>query len=315
MERSIDYAAKDSFISFHQEQIHCEEMKAGSGNQREVAMQEHKLRLSESSTRISLCCDTTERSTFSMRRNVQLLLMCILLLLCQCCVSTATKLPSVISSAQQHAVHPHPNHFLHVLASSRQDMSLEMDDMDIDSNNRQQRYAYAQPVPVHQPINPLMKQASTGAIGILFVLLIWRSLAAYELADQFNVGITRIIAVTPTVLILLANLAGFVVNMMKPHNFKNTLKVVLAMNVIREFIEMLYNISMLVLNNRRSGLQIIPTEVYIGRFFMNAWWLSLCLTFSKSRWVLAVIPPSPQQQSVPQQQQQAPDGNPTKTYY
>ena len=284
-----------------------------SGKRREVVIEEHKQqgRSHESSTtRTILPCgnNTTDRLTFSTRRNVQILLMCILLL-CQCCVSTATKLPSV-----QHIVHP--DHFLQVLASSRQDMALEMDDID-DNNRQQQLYAFAQPVPVHQPVNPLMKQASTGAIGILFVLLIWRSLAAYELADQFNVGITRIIAVTPTVLILLANLAGFVVNMMKPHNFKNTLKVVLAMNVIREFIEMLYNISMLVLNTRRSGLQIIPTEVYIGRFFMNAWWLSLCLTFSKSRWVLAVIPPSPQQQSVPQQQQhQSPDDNPpTKPYY
>ena len=277
-----------------------------SNKRREMTVQDHKQRSHESS---SSSCNPTDRLTFSMRRNVQILLICIFLLCkCQCCVSTATKLPSVMSASQQSLVHS--DHFLHVLASSRQDM----DDMDLDNNNQQQRYAFAQPVPVHQPVNPLMKQASTGAIGILFVLLIWRSLAAYELADQFNVGITRIIAVTPTVLILLANLAGFVVNMMKPHNFKNTLKVVLAMNVIREFIEMLYNISMLVLNNRRSGLQIIPTEVYIGRFFMNAWWLSLCLTFSKSRWVLAVIPPSPQQQqSIPQQQ--APDGHLTKPYY
>ena len=277
-----------------------------SNKRREMTVQDHKQRSHESS---SSSCNPTDRLTFSMRRNVQILLICIFLLCkCQCCVSTATNLPSVMSASQQSLVHS--DHFLHVLASSRQDM----DDMDLDNNNQQQRYAFAQPVPVHQPVNPLMKQASTGAIGILFVLLIWRSLAAYELADQFNVGITRIIAVTPTVLILLANLAGFVVNMMKPHNFKNTLKVVLAMNVIREFIEMLYNISMLVLNNRRSGLQIIPTEVYIGRFFMNAWWLSLCLTFSKSRWVLAVIPPSPQQQqSIPQQQ--APDGHPTKPYY
>jgi hypothetical protein len=155
-----------------------------------------------------------------------------------------------------------------------------------------------------------MKQTGTAAVGFLFVLLIWRSLAAYELADQFNMGLYRVVAVTPTVVILIANLAGFLVNMMKPLNFKNTLKAVLALNVGRECIEMLYNALMLVVNQRRTGLQIIPTEVYIGRFFMNVWWLSLCLTFSKSRWVLAVTPPQQQQQPPPPSQQQYPRFSP-----
>ena len=172
---------------------------------------------------------------------------------------------------------------------------------------QQQQQQYQQQQQQQPPaVNPLMKQTGTATVGFLFVMLIWRSLAAYELADQFNVGIYRVVAVTPTVIILVANLAGFLINMMKPLNFKNTLKAVLALNVGRECIELLYNAMMLVVNQRRTGLQIIPTEIYLGRFFMNLWWLSLCLTFSKSRWVLAVTPPSPppqQQQGFPQQQE------------
>lgn len=138
-----------------------------------------------------------------------------------------------------------------------------------------------------QQLNPLLKQASTASIGILFVLLIWRSLASYELADQFNSGTFRLLAVTPTVMILIANLMGFIINVMKPFNFKNFLKFILALNITREFIELLYNVVMLVVNSSNSQ---IPREVYFGRFFMNVWWLSLCITFSKSRWVASISP-------------------------
>lgn len=163
-----------------------------------------------------------------------------------------------------------------------------------------------------QQLNPLVKQASTASIGILFMLLIWRSLAAYELADQFNAGSLRIVAVAPTVLILCANLMGFVINVMKPFNFKNQLKFILAMNSIREFIELLYNIVMLVFNSPNSG---ISRDVYFGRFFMNVWWLSLCVTFSKSRWVLQTLPPAANNNNNniggnnQQQQQQQPNRN------
>lgn len=157
-----------------------------------------------------------------------------------------------------------------------------------------------------QQLNPLLKQASTASIGILFILLIWRSLAAYELADQFNSGSFRILAVTPTVLILCANLMGFVINVMKPFNFKNFLKFILALNITREFVELLFNIVMLVANSPSSG---ISRDVYFGRFFMNVWWLSLCVTFSKSRWV--VVPTGVANNAAPnsQQQQQPPPRN------
>jgi hypothetical protein len=170
-----------------------------------------------------------------------------------------------------------------------------------------------------QQLNPLLKQASTASICILFVLLIWRSLAAYELADQFNSGSLRILAVAPTVLILCANLMGFVINVMKPFNFKNFLKFILALNISREFVELLYNVVMLVANSPNSG---ISRDIYFGRFFMNVWWLSLCVTFSKSRWVLQIIPSNNnnamgnngyQQQQNPRYSQSAQENN--QKYY
>jgi hypothetical protein len=168
-----------------------------------------------------------------------------------------------------------------------------------------------------QQLNPLLKQASTASIYVLFILLIWRSLAAYELADQFNSGSLRIVAVAPTVLILCANLTGFVINVMKPYNFKNFLKFILALNITREFVELLYNIVMLVVNPSNTG---ISRDVYFGRFFMNVWWLSLCVTFSKSRWVLQITPPSASNQDSSSQGQrpyrnyQPPQDNGQKYY-
>lgn len=134
-------------------------------------------------------------------------------------------------------------------------------------------------------LNPLMKQANTASVGILFALLIWRSLAAYELAERFESSMMRLVTVIPAIAILCSNVLGFVVNFMKPMNFKNYLKLILALNIVREWTEMAYNVVALVtgLGNAR--------EVSMGRLFMNMWWSFLCISFSKSRWVLNVILP------------------------
>lgn len=137
-------------------------------------------------------------------------------------------------------------------------------------------------------VNPLLKQAGTASIGALFALLIWRSLSAYELADQFASGSFRLLAVTPTIVILCANLAGFVVNLFKPVNFKNHLKFILVVNICREAIELAFNFLKVLLTSSQSS---IPREVYFGRFMMSTWWLFLCMTFSKSRWVSNVVLP------------------------
>jgi len=131
--------------------------------------------------------------------------------------------------------------------------------------------------------NPLVKQASVISVCILFILLTWRSLSAYELADQFTSSLVRTIAVAPSVGILLLNMVGFVINAMKPYSFKNQLKAILAINIIREIVELMYNMLMLIMS---TAISPIPREVYFGRFFMSVWWLLLLTKFSKSRWVM-----------------------------
>ena len=131
-------------------------------------------------------------------------------------------------------------------------------------------------------MNPLLKQAPTASIVMLFLLLIWRSLASYELAGQFaSDSYLRIFALTPSLTILLSNLIGFVVTIFKPINFKNHLKIILAINIVREGIELIYNILKILLS---SSTSIVPREVYVGRFFMTVWWVIILQGFSKSRW-------------------------------
>lgn len=134
-----------------------------------------------------------------------------------------------------------------------------------------------------QQLHPLLKQANTASIGLLFGLLIWRSLTAYELADQFSSSSLRIVCIPPVVIILIANIAGFLVNIIKPLNFKTHLKLILASNIVREWLELIYNVFKIVFTNSTSS---VSRENYFGRFFMNVWWSILCISFARSRWVL-----------------------------
>lgn len=139
-------------------------------------------------------------------------------------------------------------------------------------------------------MHPLLKQASTASVCLLFGLLLWRSLSSYELADQFQNEFIRLMTIVPVVGILIANAIGFLVNLVKPLNFKTHLKVILAVNVVREWIEMAYNVFMLIASSSGAA---VPREAYFGRLFMNIWWSTLCVSFSKSRWVL-LQPAEPQ---------------------
>ena len=133
--------------------------------------------------------------------------------------------------------------------------------------------------------NPLLKQATSATITILFIMLLWRSMAAFELADQFSTEYIRLMATVPTIGLLCSNLIAFFTALTRPNNLnKNLLKTILAANIIREYIELAYNAIMLVLNNPTAQ---VPREIYFGRFFGNVWWLLLTSSFSKTRWTLS----------------------------
>lgn len=145
-------------------------------------------------------------------------------------------------------------------------------------NNQQSQYSFQQSNPPSGGID-LKKQVPTAYVGLIFVMLTWRALGNYEMADQFSSGILRLLCVVPSIALLIMNLVGFIINMLKPNSYKSSLKFILALNIIREWIEMAYNVI------RMVTAKNVSREVYFGRFFMNVWWSVFCMAYSKSRWV------------------------------
>ena len=131
--------------------------------------------------------------------------------------------------------------------------------------------------------HPVMKTVTGGAVGVLFIMLTWRSLSSYELAEQFSNPFLKFMAKTPTILIMVANILGIVTNIVKPKNFKNVMKSILAVNMIREIVESIYNVMKITVNHSTLS-DDLPKGIYFGRLFGNVWWMLLCISFSKSRW-------------------------------
>jgi hypothetical protein len=153
---------------------------------------------------------------------------------------------------------------------------------------------FRRPVPREENVTAFVKRASAASVAVLFGLLVWRSLSSYELADQFSSTILRVTTLVSVVAVLTLNAGGLIVSLAKPLDFKNQLKAVLALNILREWLELAYNVVMVLLGSSRLG---VPREVYVGRIFMNIWWSLLCFSFSKSRWVLSApssLPPREQ---------------------
>lgn len=140
---------------------------------------------------------------------------------------------------------------------------------------------------VRENSNPLLQRASAASIGVLFGLLVWRSLSSYELASQFHSHYLRALSTLPVIVLMVLNVLGFGVSIFRPLQFKNQLKAILSVNLGREWLEFAYNIVMIVMVSTKAE---VPREAYIGRLFMNIWWSALCFSFSRSRWVLAAAP-------------------------
>jgi len=132
-------------------------------------------------------------------------------------------------------------------------------------------------------VRPLLNRVSTVSVCMMFGLLIWRSLASYEMANEFASQPLRLLTTAPVIAILVANVVGLAANLLSPLNFKNYLKAIVAANVLREWVEAVYNVFMLFFASSDSDK---PMGEYLGRIFMNIWWNVLCFTYIKSRWVL-----------------------------
>ena len=173
---------------------------------------------------------------------------------------------------------------IHIVASNSQEYDDEFGQDNKMVSLKQNNYGKINDIAIQEveKKSPFLRQAPTASIGVLFGLLIWRSYTAFELSDGFSSVLLKLFTKTPVSIILLADVVGFLVNLVKPHNFKNYLKVILGLNLIREIIELVYNLFKVIFTPSHG---IISREFYVGRLVMNLWWFSLCMAFQKSRWV------------------------------
>ena len=130
----------------------------------------------------------------------------------------------------------------------------------------------------------------------IFALLLWRTLggldwtlAAYS-SSSFSSFATmwRLPSVFLQGALLAANLFGLLLSFFMPLNFKNQLKFVLGLNILREGGALVLN-ALRVLFPGAGNLR----EMFLFDSFMNFWWLTLCFTYTRSRWTLDLLDAHP----------------------
>lgn len=133
-----------------------------------------------------------------------------------------------------------------------------------------------------KPVNHLLRQINTASVTVLFLTLMWRSLALHEMAKEFQSDLIRYSTLFSLKFLLLINIIGCIMNVMNPMRFKTFLKMILAMNIFQEWTDLSYNIVQIVFYPIATGL---PKGFYFGRCLMNMWFLLMDITHSRVRWV------------------------------
>lgn len=151
------------------------------------------------------------------------------------------------------------------------------------SNNQQQRQYQNHHSTATKPnssrFRALLTEAGAHAITILFACISWRLMGIYDFLVTDQQSLITSISKTATVAYFLINFSALVVQVFKPLVFKNFLKIVIALDIVREFVSIIFNLI--------STFQVSPVqrELYIGRIIANLFWASAFFSFSRSRWV------------------------------
>jgi len=154
--------------------------------------------------------------------------------------------------------------------------------------------------------NPLMRKMSSASLSGLFLFMAWRDIACYEMSNLFESPFLRLFASGSTIGLLLLNLVGFCLNLIQPFKYKAHLKVILAANTMREMIEIAYYVLMFIISpggglHTSTSSSLSPAfedvhgdskDTYLGRFITTLYFLLLCLSATRMRWVKDPIQPT-----------------------
>ena len=133
-------------------------------------------------------------------------------------------------------------------------------------------------------IHPLLRKVSSASLSLIYLLLAWRAMGCYDSSAQFSMSLLRFMSNIPVAAIFILDIIGFIISIglvVNPNKLKVQLKLILACNTIREVIELIYNVIMIIISTSVSKFN---RDFYFGRMIASVYFLMLCLSTSKIRW-------------------------------
>ncbi|CAM9179522.1 unnamed protein product [Ascophyllum nodosum] len=138
-----------------------------------------------------------------------------------------------------------------------------------------------QAVGTQQRASSLFRRAGGGGVFFVFFLLVWRSLSNYEQVVKLT-GALRGLMVVPALGLFVGNLVCMCLALVQAATArqKARMKTMLTVDAAAEGLLLLYNLVGIL-----GGQPYTPREEFISRVLANAWFLSICFTFARARWV------------------------------
>jgi hypothetical protein len=185
--------------------------------------------------------------------------------------------PSASSPNEDHSNEQQP-----FRTSSDNRQLLHSDHFQFNTKNSQNSDSFSRPNLKSTPSNPLIRSIGSASVSLIYLFLAWRSVACYEQANLFINGFTRKLSSNAVILLFISNLTGFLISLFQPHKYKSLLKSIIALNTVREFTELIYNMFMIIVASPTADFS---RDFYLGRFITCVYLLMVCLSTSKLRWV------------------------------
>ena len=147
-----------------------------------------------------------------------------------------------------------------------------------DSNSFQPHHQY--PKASNNQVHPLLRKASAASVSLIYLLLAWRAMGSYDSISDSSSSVLKTILNIPVALVFCLDVFGFLASLVNPSKFKVMLKFILACNTVRELIELAFNTIRIITIAKASG-----RDYYLGRIVASLYFILLCLTTSKIRWI------------------------------
>lgn len=144
---------------------------------------------------------------------------------------------------------------------------------------------HAAPLPGREggPPPAVMRRIRSSGLFTVFFIMLWRAMHLYEMADQLTGTARRYMFVVPSLGLLLGNLACLCMSLAPEFGpkKKQRMKAMLSFDMTSEGVLLIFNLLSLL----TGGDFHIPREEYVGRLLVNAWFLAMCMNFSRMHWI------------------------------